>query len=928
MFSPTKSDKSIHRVRNEPERQLGSLRGVIDSIRSDGGTPSVDSIATELSGMPSVQRASVLLALQQTHGNRYVQRVVTGIQAKLAVGQSGDIYEQEADRVPEQVMRMPEPQVQRQLEEEEEVEEERIQTKLPADQITPRVRRHVEEVEEEPEERGSLEASGYETTAQMPEATGTAVGERQTVPPSENFGESETTATEETLQSLAVEAASATQQTPSGVSSAEVETQNAGAGVDAQPGAEVSVPEGETLETEAPGGPSEAMVSVDQGTQPPAAVGDADSRPSRAEGSLLKGTNSLAPFMGAMAERLEAEAEEAARKVAEGKQVQVSASPGAPAVQFGLWSDIKGAVGRGLNWLMANVVTPIRRLVSSGWNAIRGFGSRIADAYREANATGRDIYNPTYLLFRVLRNLRRRLYAEAIAEQRGQRASAAPEGSLTAEAPSATEPTLLERADSVAETLEGGMESVLGVQRDIVEGAILGDFKENPSIWNTIGQIAIGFVPYAGQVADIRDLIASLKKIIFEGGYKSGWEWFNLVLVVIGFIPGVGDIIKAAGRGLKGVIRRGVRWVLRHGDNLWRAVARRVPALLRTARGFGRRLLNGAIRLGRRVLQGARSLGQRAVNAARIALQRARRFLGGVRQRVQRLARSVADRARQVVSRARGFLSRIAGAIAGAARRAINSARDLASRGVALVRRAMQRGREIVNNITRRVADGVRQAADFLRNAVRQAIDTGQRFLRNARQWASRAIRTAIQRGRQLATRGFNRVRNFIRNGIRWVRERAIPWVTQKLGNLKRRILNFLRRKWHRLKERAYRGLERLGIHRVDIGHAKPWNRMTRAEQRAFQHSYSRHAHEFGLPPWRQSNAEALRQQFNAQIASIRANAQRITVKYKPVGIMGGGVPGSSQPVRFFEYTNPSGVRYYYYETLNGKFVSAGLNRP
>jgi hypothetical protein len=52
--------------------------------------------------MPSTaQRAPVLSALQQTHGNRYVQRVVTGIQAKLKVGQPGDIYEQEADRVAE-----------------------------------------------------------------------------------------------------------------------------------------------------------------------------------------------------------------------------------------------------------------------------------------------------------------------------------------------------------------------------------------------------------------------------------------------------------------------------------------------------------------------------------------------------------------------------------------------------------------------------------------------------------------------------------------------------------------------------------------------------------------------------------------------------------------------------------------------------------
>ena len=107
--SATKSDNSVHRARNEQERQLGSLRAVIDNVRRDGGRPSVESIATELSGMHKAQRAPALLALQQTHGNRYVQRVVAGIQAKLKVGQPNDIYEQEADRVALAVTRMSEP---------------------------------------------------------------------------------------------------------------------------------------------------------------------------------------------------------------------------------------------------------------------------------------------------------------------------------------------------------------------------------------------------------------------------------------------------------------------------------------------------------------------------------------------------------------------------------------------------------------------------------------------------------------------------------------------------------------------------------------------------------------------------------------------------------------------------------------------------
>jgi len=107
--STHESDERTHRARNESVRQLGSLGVVIDFILNGGAAPSADSIATQLSGMHTAERTPALLALQQTHGNQYVQRVVSGIQAKLVAGQPGDKYEQEVD----QVMRMPDPTIQR-----------------------------------------------------------------------------------------------------------------------------------------------------------------------------------------------------------------------------------------------------------------------------------------------------------------------------------------------------------------------------------------------------------------------------------------------------------------------------------------------------------------------------------------------------------------------------------------------------------------------------------------------------------------------------------------------------------------------------------------------------------------------------------------------------------------------------------------------
>ena len=104
-----------------------------------------------------------ILQLQQTMGNQAVQKLFDNgtIQAKLTIGQPNDKYEQEADRVADQVMRMPKTKgslvnghsslVQRQSGCPDCPEREEIQTKPIADQITPLVQRQVgPEEEEEP----------------------------------------------------------------------------------------------------------------------------------------------------------------------------------------------------------------------------------------------------------------------------------------------------------------------------------------------------------------------------------------------------------------------------------------------------------------------------------------------------------------------------------------------------------------------------------------------------------------------------------------------------------------------------------------------------------------------------------------------------------------------------------------------------------
>jgi hypothetical protein len=78
-------------------------------------TPKKTPIIRGLKGtLQSDSVAGRVAVLQRSIGNRGVERLCRSdvLQAKLTIGQPNDIYEQEADRVAEQVMRMPEPDVQ------------------------------------------------------------------------------------------------------------------------------------------------------------------------------------------------------------------------------------------------------------------------------------------------------------------------------------------------------------------------------------------------------------------------------------------------------------------------------------------------------------------------------------------------------------------------------------------------------------------------------------------------------------------------------------------------------------------------------------------------------------------------------------------------------------------------------------------------
>ena len=121
-----KEPEKESRRRKKAELQYDQFKAADEGIADLIGGPSIDRHAALLTGARSdEQRANLVMQLQQSYGNAYVQRLLNSgaVQAKLTVSQPGDVYEQEADKVAEMIQLQAEPE-----EEEEEEQEEEIQT--------------------------------------------------------------------------------------------------------------------------------------------------------------------------------------------------------------------------------------------------------------------------------------------------------------------------------------------------------------------------------------------------------------------------------------------------------------------------------------------------------------------------------------------------------------------------------------------------------------------------------------------------------------------------------------------------------------------------------------------------------------------------------------------------------------------------------
>jgi hypothetical protein len=77
-----------------------------------------------------------------------------------------------------------------------------------------------------------------------------------------------------------------------------------------------------------------------------------------------------------------------------------------------------------------------------------------------------------------------------------------------------------------------------------VGGALAGDFVDDPTTGQIVINTILTMIPLVDQVGDARDIVANLKKLIWDRRWNEAGVWLSVLLCLIGLIPELGSLAK------------------------------------------------------------------------------------------------------------------------------------------------------------------------------------------------------------------------------------------------------------------------------------------------------------------------------------------------------------------------------------------------
>lgn len=412
-----------------------------------------------------------------------------------------------------------------------------------------------------------------------------------------------------------------------------------------------------------------------------------------------------------------------------------------------LWQGAKKLVHKGKEWVEDHIVDPIKDLATGAWSSITGIGSQVGQAWSSGEAGILGMVGGATTALAGARDVQQSMFASATQKVQRDRATTPPVASASPLKldPEAKE-TLKETGDFAKKNLVG-VGGATPIGQELLEGALLGDAIKRPSGWNTLGQTAIGFVPILGQIADARDTVLAIKRL-HESGWKDGWG--NLMLVLLAWVPGVGDVLKGGGKLLARLVGQNLSGLAKRARTMWKGVARLIPGLTKGAREWGRKIAGAARRLSNDVVNRVRQTADSARQKAKEAYQRAGRFIGEMGTWVKSRWNDATSWARNAADGVSGVLGRVVGAVTSAVNSIVSKAKSWIGGAVDFVKRTIDAGKNVARKLGTKVRNAAKSAVKFAKWAVGTAKQKAKQLWESTKRIAAEKW-TAAQRKAQHA---------------------------------------------------------------------------------------------------------------------------------------------------------------------------------
>jgi len=289
--------------------------------------------------------------------------------------------------------------------------------------------------------------------------------------------------------------------------------------------------------------------------------------------------------------------------------------------------------------------------------------------------------------------------------------------------------------------------------------------------------------------------VAANAQKLKEHGFARPGDYFDLALSGIAFVPGVGDIAKAAGRAAKGVIAKGVAKLRSVAGAIWDPIGSRLSAIGKGVAELPSTVKRGVTSAVDEITGTVHVLDSSLTSGAMDAVSAATSRMTAVTDRAKDLARGVDASATTKMTEAQSWLGKLTGSIPDLVKTVFGRIRESVQGAVNGAAKAMARADVIARRAATRLGGAVQKAERLAHEIVHAVRARVRQMRRRVHGWVVKKRAQIKAKLHRLRTRGTRKVMKLLREAPENVKAGAIGVVQHVIKGLKDLILHWLEEK-------------------------------------------------------------------------------------------------------------------------------------